>query len=63
MEFQIPVFDTEVDTSDPGESASNLAGALGGGVLLLGLVTGAQYVFNRISDVAGSDESADIPGV
>jgi len=63
MEFEIPVFDATVDTSDPGESASNIAGALAGGVGLLALVTGAQYVFNRVSSVAGSDETADIPGV
>ena len=63
MEFEIPVFDAEVDTSDLGGSAKNLAGAVAGGIGLLGVATVAQYAYNRFVDVAGSDQSADIPGV
>lgn len=63
MEFQIPFFETEVDTSDPGESASNIAGAVGGGALLIGIIGAAQYLVNRASAAAGVDDGPEVPGV
>jgi len=62
MEFTIPVFDTEVDTSDPGDSAANVVGAVLGGVSLLGIVGVAQYAYNRMNSVAGTDNGFDIGG-
>jgi len=62
MEFKIPVFDTEVDTSDPGESATNIVGAVGGGALLIGIIGAAQYLANRASAAAGVD-GPEVPGV
>lgn len=63
MEFEIPVFDTEVDTDDLGGSAQNLAAAVGGGIGLLGVLAAANYGFSKLQDITGVDTEASVPGV
>jgi hypothetical protein len=53
MEFTIPIVDTEIDTSEPGESASNFGGAVAGLALLTGAATTAVYLVNRARSLAG----------
>lgn len=61
MEFTIPIVDTEIDTSEPGESASNFGGAVAGLALFAGAASAAIYIVNRAKSVAGV-EQGDMPG-
>jgi len=60
VKFNIPVFDTQVDTSDPEESISNLFGAAAGGIAAMSLIGLAKYGYGRITNAAGVDNNLDL---
>jgi len=53
MEFNIPIVDTEIDTDDPAESASNFGGAVLGLGFLAAAAGTATYLYQRVKNVAG----------
>jgi hypothetical protein len=60
MEFTIPVFDAQVDTDDWGRSARNVAGAVAGGIGLLGIAGVAKFGYERITSAAGVNSGLNI---
>lgn len=63
MEFEIPVADAEVDTSDLSGSLKSVGGAVAGFVALFGSVGIATYLYNRVKNLAGVEGQQNIPGV
>lgn len=63
MEFTIPIVDTEIDTNDPAESASNFGGAVLGLGFLAGAAGLATYLYTRVKEVGGIEGSTLPEGI
>lgn len=60
----MPFVGTEVDTSNPSESAQNVALAVVGVAGTFGVLAAGQFLYNRARGVAGVGADNDpIPGV
>lgn len=62
MEYSIPVVDAEVDSDDPDGSIMRVIGAVFGFLTLFGVVGVASYVFNKVRDAVGVDDT-EVPGI
>lgn len=62
MEYSIPVVDAEVDSDDPDGSIMRVIGAVLGFLTLFGVVGVASYVFNKVRDAVGVDDT-EVPGI
>lgn len=59
--LNVPVFDEDVDISQPSGAAMKFVGMAGGAALALAAVAGGQFVFNTTSEaVRGEDESEGV---
>lgn len=57
MQFEIPIVDTEIDTDDPAESATNFGGAVVGLGLFAAAAGIATYGYSRVKSIAGVEGS------
>jgi len=64
MEFNVPLFDQKISTSEADEAGSKFVGMLGGSVIAMTALAGASFVFNRVKNASGlGDDGFDVPGV
>ena len=58
--LNVPVFDEDVDVSNPGSAAMKFVGMAGGAALGIGALAVGQYVFNEASQATGQDEGEGV---